>query len=109
MDRLPPDLLQPVVEPRLSIDGWSYQGTPLEGCFPPEVEIELGQTVHLICTRTATAWNHRRAVQLLEEQRAYAQAYAVLEIWSAEGPDPDPGLRKWRARLARAVLANPEA
>ena len=106
MDRLPPDLLEPVVEPRLSIDGWSYEGTALEECFPPQVEAELAQAVHMICTGHATAWNFRRAVQLLERQRAYAQAYAVLETWSAEGPDPDPTLPKWRARLARAVLSN---
>ncbi|ACU70320.1 hypothetical protein Caci_1397 [Catenulispora acidiphila DSM 44928] len=106
IDRLPPDLLEPVVEPRCGIDGWTYQGTELEECFPPQVEAELAQTVHMICTRLATAWNYRRAAQLLESQRAYSQAYAVLEIWSAEGPDPDPTLPKWRARLARAVLAN---
>ncbi|WP_194904861.1 hypothetical protein [Catenulispora rubra] len=106
MDRLPPDLLEPVVEPRLSIDGWSYEGTELEECFPPQVESELAQAVHMIRTGHATAWNYRRAVQLLEGQRAYSQAYAVLETWSTEGPDPDPTLPKWRARLARAVLSN---
>jgi hypothetical protein len=106
VDRLPPDLLEPIVEPRLGIDGWGYSRTPLEECFPPQVEAELAQAVHMICARMATAWNYRRAAQLLESQRAYAQAYAVLEAWSAEGPDPDPGLPKWRARLARAVLAD---
>jgi hypothetical protein len=105
VDRLPPDLLEPVVEPRFSIDGWTYRGTPLEEAFPPQVEAELAQAVHMICAGLATAWNYRRAVQLLEREGAYAQAYAVLEFWAAEGPDPDPGLPKWRARLARAVLS----
>lgn len=106
MDRLPPDLLEAIVEPRCGIDGWSYQGTALEERFPPQVEAELAQAVHMICARLATAWNYRRAVQLLESQQAYSQAYAVLEVWSAEGPDPDHTLSRWRARLARAVLAN---
>ena len=106
MDRLPDDLLEPIVEPRCGIDGWTYRGTDLEESFPPHVEAELAQTVHMICARLATAWNYRRAVQLMESQRAYSQAYAVLEIWAAEGPDPDPALPKWRARLARAVLSN---
>ena len=106
MDRLPDDLLEPIVEPRCGIDGWTYQGTDLQESFPPHVEAELAQTVHMICARLATAWNYRRAVQLMESQRVYSQAYAVLEIWAAEGPDPDPALPKWRARLARAVLAS---
>ena len=108
VDRLPPDLLEPIVEPRCGIDGWTYKGTELDDCFPPQVEAELAQTVHMICTAHATAWNYRRAAQLLEGQRSYSQAYAVLELWSAEGPDPDPTLPKWRARLARAVLSNPQ-
>lgn len=93
-----------MVEPRLGIDGWSYAGTVLEECFEPQVEAELAQAVHMICGGLATAWNYRRAAQLLEEQRAYAQAYAVLEAWAADGPDPDPNLAKWRSRLASAVL-----
>jgi hypothetical protein len=104
VDRLPPDLLEPIIEPRLGIDGWSYSGTALEESFPPQVEAELAQAVHMISAGLATAWNYRRAAQLLENQHAYAQAYAVLELWSTEGPDPDLGLPKWRARLARAVL-----
>jgi len=95
-----------LVEPRLGIDGWSYTGTPLEDCFPPQVEAELAQTVHMICAGLATAWNYRRAVQLLEGQGAYVQAYVVLEDWAADGPDPDPGLPKWRIRLARAALTH---
>lgn len=106
VDRLPPDLLEPIVEPRCGIDGWTYEGTDLQECFPPHVEAELAQTVHMICARLATAWNYRRAVQLMEGQGSYSQAYAVLEIWAAEGPDPDPALPKWRARLARAVLSD---
>jgi hypothetical protein len=109
VDRLPADLLEPIVEPRFSIDGWTYEGTSLEECFPPQVEAELAQAVHMICARLATAWNYRRAAQLLENHRAYSQAYAVLEIWSTEGPDPEPALPKWRARLARAVLSAAEA
>jgi hypothetical protein len=105
VNRLPVDLLEPVVEPRCTIDGWTFKGTALEECFPPQVDAELAQTVHMICAGLATAWNYRRAAQLLEEQRAYSQAYAVLEVWSAEGPEPDPTLPKWRARLARAVLS----
>jgi hypothetical protein len=109
VDRLPPDLLEPVVEPRCGIDGWTYEGTLLEESFPSQIEAELAQAMHMICARLATAWHYRRAAQLLEGQRAYSQAYAVLEIWSTEGPDPDPTLPKWRARLARAVLSNTEA
>lgn len=109
VDRLPPDLLEPVVEPRFSIDGWTYEGTSLQECFPPQVEAELAQAVHMICAGLATAWHYRRAAQLLEAQRSCSQAYAVLEIWSAQGPDPDPALPKWRARLARAVLSNTRA
>ena len=59
----------------------------------------------MICGGLATAWNYRRAAQLLESQQAYAQAYAVLEAWAAAGPEPDPNMAKWRARLAVAVLA----
>ena len=106
MDRLPPDLLEPIVEPRFTIDGWTYYGTALEERFPPQVEAELAQAVHMISARLATAWNYRRAAQLLEREREYSQAYAVLESWSSEGPDPDPTLHKWRARLAQAVLAD---
>ena len=109
MDRLPAELLEPVVEPRFSIDGWTYEGTELQECFPPDVDAELAQAVHMISAGLATAWHYRRAAQLLESQRVYAQAYAVLEAWSAEGPDPDPALPKWRARLARAVLATARA
>ncbi len=109
VDRLPPDLLEPVVEPRCTIDGWTYAGTELAERFPPQVEAELAQAVHMICAGLATAWNYRRATQLLEGQRAYSQAYAVLETWANEGPDPDPTVPKWRARLARAVLANADA
>jgi hypothetical protein len=98
--------VEPVVEPRFGIDGWSYAGTVLEECFEPRVEAELAQAVHMICGGLATAWNYRRAAQLLEGQKAYAQAYAVLEAWAADGPDPDPNLAKWRARLASAVLVH---
>jgi hypothetical protein len=105
---LAPDLLESIVEPRFGIDGWNYAGTVLEDRFAPEVESELAQAVHMICAGPATGWNYRRAAQLLEGQGAYGQAYAVLEAWAAHGPDPDPGLPKWRARLAAAVLAQGE-
>lgn len=98
------DLVEPIVEPRFGIDGWSYAGTVLQECFEPRVEAELAQAVHMICGGLATDWNYRRAVQILEGQRAYAQAYAVLEAWSAEQEEPDPALAKWRAKVAAAVL-----
>jgi hypothetical protein len=100
--------VEPIVEPRLGIDGWNYAGTVLQECFAPTVEAELAQAVHMICGGQATAWNYRRAAQLLEGEGAHGQAYAVLEAWAADGPDPDPGLPKWRARLAAAVLAPDE-
>ncbi|NUR60813.1 MAG: hypothetical protein HOV87_19435 [Catenulispora sp.] len=97
-------MLEPIIEPRLGIDGWSYTGTSLEECVDPHLEPELAQAVHLITSGLATAWNYRRAIQLLESQRAYGQAYAILEAWATDGPEPDGSLSKWRARLAAGVL-----
>jgi hypothetical protein len=105
---LPPELVEPVVEPRLGIDGWTYQGTVLQERFPGQVEAELAPLVHGLCGGLGTPYGYERAAELLEGQRSYAQAYAVLEAYFAahfaSGARPDPAMAKRRARVARAVL-----
>jgi hypothetical protein len=105
---LPPDLLEPVVEPRLGIDGWTYQGTDLQECFPAAVEAELAPLVHGLCRGLGTAWGYERAAHLLESQKSYTQAYAVVEAYFAAVARPAersaPAMARRRARLARAVL-----
>ena len=101
---LPPDLVEPVVEPRLGIDGWTYQGTVLEERFPVPVEAELAPLVHGLCRGFGTPYGYERAADLLEGQQSYAQAYAVVEAYLARAVRPDPNMVRRRARLARAVL-----
>ena len=106
---LPADLVEPVVEPRFGIDGWTYQGTELEGWFASGVEAELAPLAHAICAGMATAWTFERAARLLEHAGAFSQAYAVLDAAVAGGAPVDAALARWRARLAAAVLAGEEA
>lgn len=101
---LPPELVEPVVEPRLGIDGWSYQGTVLQERFPGPVEAELAPLVHSLCGGFGTPYGYERAAELLESQKSYAQAYAVIEAYLASGARPDAAMAKRRARVARAVL-----
>jgi hypothetical protein len=97
--------VEPVIEPRFGIDGWTYQGTVLEEQFPAVVEAELAPLVHAICAGMGTAWTFERAARLLEGERAFAQAYAVVEAAVAAGLAEDAGLVRRRGRLAAAVLA----
>ena len=85
---LPPDLLEPVVEPKLGIDGWTYQGTALEERFPLPVEAELAPLVHGLCRGLGTPYGYERAADLLESQQSYAQAYAVVEAYFARAARP---------------------
>jgi hypothetical protein len=105
---LPPDLVEPVVEPKLGIDGWTYQGTDLEECFPAAVEAELAPLVHGLCRGLGTEWGYERAASLLESQQSYAQAYAIVEAYYAAVAQPAAraatAMAKRRTRLARAVL-----
>jgi hypothetical protein len=101
---LPADLVEPVVEPRFGIDGWTFQGTVLEERFSGAVEAELAPLVHAMCAGVATAWTYERAARLMEQEEAYSQAYAVLEAAVAGGVTVDAGLVRWRGRLAATVL-----
>jgi len=104
---LPTDLVEPVIEPRCGIDGWTYQGTVLEERFPGPVEAELAPLAHAICAGMATPWTYERTARLMESEGAYAQAYAVLDAGIASGLTLDSALTRWRGRLAAAVLRQP--
>jgi hypothetical protein len=102
---LPSDLVEPLVAPAYGIDGWTYQGTVLEECFPPDVEVELSALIHAVCSGLATTWSYEQAARLLEKQKAYGQAYAVVAAYIESGAVVTGSLLKWRARLADAFLA----
>ena len=104
---LPPDLVEPVIEPRFGIDGWTYRGTVLEERFPGHIEAELAPLAHAICAGMATPWTYERTARLLEAEGAHAQAYAVLASGIASGLPVDAALSRWRGRLAAAVLRQP--
>lgn len=68
------------------------------------MEAELAPLVHGLCRGLGTPYGYERAAYLLESQKSYSQAYAVLEAYLASGAVLNPATVKWRARLARAVL-----
>jgi hypothetical protein len=109
---LPPDLVETLVAPRYGIDGWTYQGTELEECFPPDVEPEIAALAHAVGAGLTTSWGYEQVARLLERHGAYGQAYAVIQAHidqsTAQDAIPDSSLMKWRARLAQAVLAQGE-
>jgi hypothetical protein len=75
--------VEPLVEPRATIDGWTLEGTRLAGSVPRRMQRELCTLLHGIAVRAETPYTYLRAAELLERSGEHTQAFAVCEAWLA--------------------------
>jgi hypothetical protein len=73
--------VEPLIEPRATIDGWTLDGTRLVEAVPRGEQRELCTLLHGIAVRADTPYTYVRAAEILEHSGERAQAYAVCEAW----------------------------
>lgn len=101
----------PVVTPRATIDGWTLEGTVLEGRIPRSAQRELCTMLHGVASGADTPYTYLRAVAMLGDVGEFEQADAVAAAWldrpaaaRAQHASETRSLTRQRARL-RARLA----
>lgn len=72
-----------VFAPRVGLDGWTLEGTPLAARFAREDLRELATLLHGVCAGMDTAYTYDRAADMLERAGERPQALAVLDAYFA--------------------------
>ena len=76
-----PVAVAPLVVPLASVDGWTLEGTALDGRIATADRRELTALLHCVSLRVRTPWTYERAAELLEANGQLGQALAATEAW----------------------------